>query len=67
MVRCDQLIPTMIRLSPLDRLLSVVGTSRQLIRPIHPIHTGVNMVLITRTNLEDSGYPVIVRFLPRQS
>lgn len=65
MIRGDELVNPMIRLPTLDKSLAILGSCGDLIWPIHPVHSGVDVVLITCSYLEDSGHPVVVRLLPR--
>lgn len=65
MIRRNQLVLTMVRLPPLNKLLSLLSADGQLVWPIHPIHTSIHVMLVARADLEDPGYPVVLRLLPR--
>lgn len=62
MVRRNQLVLTVVRLATLNRPLSIYGAGRELIGPVHPVDTRVDVVLIGRPNLQDAGNPIIIRF-----
>ncbi len=64
-VRGDQLVGAVVWLAPLNTPLAVGCALRELVRPVHPINAGVDVVLVAGTNLEDAGNPVVVRPLPR--
>lgn len=61
MIGRDQLVLPVIWLSPVHDPLAIVCPRRQLVRPVHPINAGIDVVLIAGADLEDSGDPVIVR------
>jgi hypothetical protein len=65
MIRGDQLINPVIWLPALDRSLAILSSRGDLIWPVHPVHSGIDVVLITSSYLEDPCHPVIVRLLPR--
>ena len=59
-VGCHELINSMVRLPALNRLLAVDCSRWKLIRPIHPVDPGINVMFVTRTYLQDACYPVVV-------
>lgn len=65
MIRCDQLVGSMIPLSPLNKLFPVLRTSWQFVRPIHPVDARIHVVLVARSDLKNSCDPIVVRLLPR--
>lgn len=54
----------MVGLTSLDGLLSINSTLRQFVRPVHPVHASVDVVLIARANLQNPSNPVIVTLSP---
>lgn len=54
----DQLVLSMVGLSPLDRLTAVLYARRHLFRPIHPEHSSKDIPLILGSNLHDPRDPV---------
>lgn len=60
----DQFILSMVGLTSLDGLLSINSTLGQFIRPVHPVHASVDVVLIARAYLQNPGNPVIVTLSP---
>lgn len=67
MIGRNQLVLAVIRLSPTNRSLPLLGALRQLVGPIHPIDTGIDVMLVARADFEDPSYPIIIRLLPRLS
>lgn len=65
MVRSDQLILAVVGLPAANIFLPVQSVWRQLIGPVHPVHAGVDMVLVAGADLEDASDPVVVRVCPR--
>lgn len=65
MIRSNQLILAMVGLATGDIFLAIERVCRQLIGPVHPVDSGVYMVLIASTYLEDSSNPVVVRLQPQ--
>lgn len=63
MVRSDQLLLTMVWLSPLHGLLSIDGAGWKLVGRVHPIDARVDMMLIGSPDLEDTGDPIVVILL----
>lgn len=48
-----------VRLPPAaDRLAPNLGACRKLIRPVHPVHARVDVLLVLCADLEDLGHPV---------
>lgn len=64
MIRSDQLGIAVVRLATLDRLLAVVSTWGKLVRPVHPVNSGIDVVLVTSSDLENARNPFIIRLLP---
>ena len=60
MVRRDQLMGAVVRLSALHPLLPVGRTRREVLRPVHPINPGVDMVLVAGANLQNARNPLIL-------
>ena len=65
MVGSHELVHTMVGLAALDSFLPIVSTRRELIRPVHPVDSSIDMVLITGADLQYACYPVVVRLLSR--
>ena len=65
MVGSYQLVTPMIRLPALDIFLPILGARGQLIGPIHPVNSGIYVMFVDGTDLENPGNPIIVRSLPR--
>lgn len=65
-VRGDEFALPVVRLSATDILLPVECVGRQLVGPVHPIHASVDVVLITGTDLENAGDPVVIRVHSRR-
>lgn len=63
MIRSDQLIVAMIRLAAVNGLFTVECSIREFVRPVHPINTCIDVVLIGSTDLEDTRDPVIIALL----
>ena len=63
MIRSDQLIIAMVRLAALNGLFAVECSIREFVRPVHPINTRIDVVLIRSTDLEDTRDPVIIALL----
>lgn len=64
MVGRDQFVLSMVGLTSLDGLLSINSTLRQFVRPVHPVHASVDVVLIARANLQNPSNPVIITLSP---
>lgn len=65
MIRGNQLVHSVVWLATMDSLLSIMGMWRKLIWPVHPVHSGIDVMLVTGSNLKDSRNPVVIRFLAR--
>lgn len=57
MVGRDQFVVTVVWLATLYGLLSINGTRRKFIRPVHPVNACINVVLVGGSNFEDARYP----------
>ena len=60
----DQFILPMVGLASRNCLLSIDGALWQLIWPVHPVDASVDVVFITRANLQNPGNPVVVTLSP---
>lgn len=65
MVGSNQLIHAVIGLTTRNMFLAINRIWWQLIRPVHPVDAGVDVVLIAGAYLEDSRNPAIIGFRPR--
>jgi len=60
MVRGDQLVDTVVRLTTTHYFLAIVSALGQLVRPVHPVDPSIDVMFIARSDLEDASYPVVV-------
>jgi hypothetical protein len=56
----DQFLSTVIWLTALDFLLSVGGTTRQFVGPVHPVNACINMVVIGSSYVQDARNPLTI-------
>ena len=60
MIRSHELVVPVVWLTALDNFLAIYCASWQLIRPVHPVNSGVDVVLIAGADFKDSGDPSFV-------
>jgi hypothetical protein len=65
MIGCDQLPCAVIRLTALDKLISITGSFWKLIRPVHPVDSGKDVMFVLRPDFQYASYPVIFRLPTR--
>lgn len=56
----DQLVHAVVWLAAVDYLLAVVRPLWELVRPVHPVDSRVNVVFVAGADLQDAGDPVVV-------
>lgn len=66
MVRSNQLVMAVIRLTTSRVSLSFHRALRQLLRPVHPVYARIDVVFITSADLQNARYPVVLGLGPLQ-
>jgi hypothetical protein len=64
MIRGNQLIRAVVCLPTRHVLLPVLTALRKFVWPVHPVDSGIDMMFVARSYLENARDPVVVRFLP---
>jgi hypothetical protein len=63
-IRRDELINSVVGLSPSGISLSVASVIGQFVGPVHPVDSGIDMMLIASSDLENARNPILLRLLP---
>lgn len=64
MIRRDQFVGAVVWLSALDPPLAIGRPRGQVFRPVHPVNSGVDVVLIARADFQDACNPLVLGPLP---
>lgn len=65
MVGRDQFVGAVVRLPALNPLLPVSRPRREVLRPVHPINPGVDVVLVAGADLQNARNPLVLGPPPR--
>ena len=59
-IRSHEFINPVVRLPTLNSLLAIECATWKLIWPVHPINTGIDMMLVAGTDLQNASNPVVI-------